>query len=149
MLIFWKHSSYLPLFLLHALPSQSSRFNHPDYGRYTVLSYQISHCGAFSTSHSHPCWAQIFASGPCFVMPLELFYINIIYCKRSFHQWTHTTPCNFLSFPILPWSSLPLKWNPSIFLFMQWNAQNFPKFNSGFRNKKNVSKRIYFPLQRK
>ena len=31
---------------------------------------EVSHCGAFSTPHSHPSWAQIFASGPCFQIPL-------------------------------------------------------------------------------
>ena len=29
-------------------------------------SYEVPHCGAFSTPHSHPSWAQIFASGSCF-----------------------------------------------------------------------------------
>ena len=29
-------------------------------------NYEVSHCGAFSTPHSHPSWAQIFASGACF-----------------------------------------------------------------------------------
>ena len=29
-------------------------------------NYEVSHRGAFSTSHSHPSWAQIFASGSCF-----------------------------------------------------------------------------------
>ena len=27
-------------------------------------------CGAFSTHHSHPSWAQIFVSGTCFQIPL-------------------------------------------------------------------------------
>ena len=26
-------------------------------------NYEVPHCGAFSTPHSHPSWAQIFASG--------------------------------------------------------------------------------------
>ena len=33
-------------------------------------NYEVPHCGAFSTPHSHPSWAQIFASGSCFQMPL-------------------------------------------------------------------------------
>ena len=33
-------------------------------------NYEVSHRGAFSTPHSHPSWAQIFASGSCFQVPL-------------------------------------------------------------------------------
>ena len=33
-------------------------------------NYEVHHCGAFSTPHSHPSWAQIFASGSCFQIPL-------------------------------------------------------------------------------
>ena len=33
-------------------------------------NYEVPHCGAFSTLHSHPSWAQIFASGSCFEIPL-------------------------------------------------------------------------------
>ena len=33
-------------------------------------NYEVPHCGAFSTPHSHPSWAQIFASGSCFHIPL-------------------------------------------------------------------------------
>ena len=33
-------------------------------------NYEVPHCGAFSTPHSHPSWAQIFASGSCFQIPL-------------------------------------------------------------------------------
>ena len=29
---------------------------------------KVPNCGAFSTPHSHPSWAQIFASGSCFQM---------------------------------------------------------------------------------
>ena len=32
-------------------------------------NYEVPHCGAFSTRHSHPSWAQIFASGFCFQIP--------------------------------------------------------------------------------
>ena len=32
-------------------------------------SYE-AHCGAFSTPHSYPSWAQIFAWGSCFQIPL-------------------------------------------------------------------------------
>ena len=27
-------------------------------------NYEVPHCGGFSTSHSHPSWAQIFAPEP-------------------------------------------------------------------------------------
>ena len=33
-------------------------------------NYEVPHCGAFSIPHSHPSWAQIFASGSCFQIPL-------------------------------------------------------------------------------
>ena len=33
-------------------------------------NYEVPYCGAFSTPHSHPSWAQIFASGFCFQIPL-------------------------------------------------------------------------------
>ena len=33
-------------------------------------NYEVPHCGAFSTPNSHPSWAQIFASGSCFQIPL-------------------------------------------------------------------------------
>ena len=32
-------------------------------------NYEVPHCGAFSTPHSHPSWAQKFASGSCFQIP--------------------------------------------------------------------------------
>ena len=32
--------------------------------------FEVPHCGAFSTPHSHPSWAQTFASGSCFQIPL-------------------------------------------------------------------------------
>ena len=31
--------------------------------------YEVPHCEAFFTPHSHPSWAQIFASGSCFQIP--------------------------------------------------------------------------------
>ena len=34
-------------------------------------NYEVPHCGAFSTPHSHPSWAQIFPSGSCF-QPTEI-----------------------------------------------------------------------------
>ena len=40
-------------------------------------NYEVPHCGAFSTPHSHPSWAQIFASGSCFQIPLA--WIDISY----------------------------------------------------------------------
>ena len=33
-------------------------------------NYEVPHCGAFSTPHSHPSWAQILASGSFFQIPL-------------------------------------------------------------------------------
>ena len=33
-------------------------------------NYEGPHCEAFSTTHSHPTWAQIFASGSCFQIHL-------------------------------------------------------------------------------
>ena len=33
-------------------------------------NYEVPHCGAFSTPHSHRSWAQILASGSCFQIPL-------------------------------------------------------------------------------
>ena len=41
-------------------------------------NYEVPHCGAFSTPHSHPSWAQIFASGSC-------FQIWQYYCFIYFH----------------------------------------------------------------
>ena len=29
-------------------------------------NYEVPHCGAFSTPHSHPPWVQMFVSGSCF-----------------------------------------------------------------------------------
>ena len=40
-------------------------------------NYEVPHCGAFSTPHSHPSWAQIFASGSCFQI------LNI--CQKLLH----------------------------------------------------------------
>ena len=39
-------------------------------------NYKVPHCGAFSTPHSHPSWAQIFASGSCFQIPLACIQKN-------------------------------------------------------------------------
>ena len=33
-------------------------------------NYEVPRCRAYVTPHSHPSWAQIFASGPCFQIPL-------------------------------------------------------------------------------
>ena len=33
-------------------------------------NYEVPHFGAFSIPHSHPSWAQIFASRSCFQIPL-------------------------------------------------------------------------------
>ena len=35
-------------------PSQYSRLNHPDYIRWYGTNYEVTHCEAFSTPHSHP-----------------------------------------------------------------------------------------------
>ena len=32
-------------------------------------NYEVPHCGAFSTRHSHLSWIQIFISGSCFQIP--------------------------------------------------------------------------------
>ena len=42
-------------------------------------NYEVPHYGAFSTPHSHPYWAQIFASGSCFQIPLA--WIFILFCE--------------------------------------------------------------------
>ena len=44
--------------------------HRPDYVRWTVTNYEVPHCEAFSTPHSHASWDQIFASGSCFQIPL-------------------------------------------------------------------------------
>ena len=44
-------------------------------------NYEVPHCGAFYTPHYHPSWAQIFASGSCFQMPLVW---NPPLCKRPY-----------------------------------------------------------------
>ena len=36
----------------------------------TIIGERHILCGAFSTPHSHPSWAQIFASGSCFQISL-------------------------------------------------------------------------------
>ena len=45
----------------------------------TILSdathFEVPHCGAFSTPHPHPSWAQIFSLGSCFQIPLTTFAI--------------------------------------------------------------------------
>ena len=40
-------------------------------------NYEVPHCGAFTTPHSHPSWAQIFTSWSCFQIPTP--DINIQY----------------------------------------------------------------------
>jgi len=35
-------------------PSQTSRLNHPDYIRWNGANYEVPHCDAFYTPHSHP-----------------------------------------------------------------------------------------------
>ena len=44
-------------------------------------NYEVPHCGAFSTPHFHPSWAQIFASGSCFQIPLA--WIPLSYTIRN------------------------------------------------------------------
>ena len=36
--------------------------------------YKVPHCGSFSSPHSHPSWAQIFASRSCFQIPLACIF---------------------------------------------------------------------------
>ena len=47
--------------------SQSTRFHQP--GLTYGINYEVPHCGAFSTPHSHRSWAKIFASGSCIQYP--------------------------------------------------------------------------------
>ena len=70
----------LPVKILKALLPSSilatcrAHLNLLDLITLTILgngtNYEVPHCGAFSTPHSHPSWAQIFASGSCFQIPL-------------------------------------------------------------------------------
>ena len=50
-------------------------------------NYKVPHCGAFSTPHSNPSWAQIFASGSCFQIPLacifSLYHISQLFFAFS------------------------------------------------------------------
>jgi hypothetical protein len=40
------------------------------------INYLVPHCGVFSTRHSHPYWAQIFAPGSCLQIPFpDLIHI--------------------------------------------------------------------------
>ena len=41
-------------------------------------NYDVPHCGAFSTPHSHPSWAQIFSPGSCFQIPLA-FILRLMF----------------------------------------------------------------------
>ena len=41
-------------------------------------NYEVPHCGAFSTPHSHPSWAQIFVSGSCFQIPVPCLKISCV-----------------------------------------------------------------------
>ena len=47
-------------------------------------NYEVPHCGTFSTPHSHPSWAQIFALGSCFKIPLV--FISPLMKDPMFHN---------------------------------------------------------------
>ena len=58
--LFWLH--VLLIFMFHIL----------FFRQYQVYdaNYEVPLCEVFSTSHFHPFWAQIFASGSCFQIPI-------------------------------------------------------------------------------
>ena len=43
----------------------------------TFTNNEFPNCGAISIPHSHPSWAQIFASGSCFQIPGDLLNCHI------------------------------------------------------------------------
>ena len=53
-------------------------------------NYENPHCGAFSTPQCHLCWAQKFASGFCFQIPLAS--IPLLMQETMFHN--HNTTGN-------------------------------------------------------
>ena len=57
----------------------------------------VPHCRAFSTSHSHLSWIQIFASGSCFQIPLNC--IHSLVQDTMFHN--HIAQLAILLFNIL------------------------------------------------
>ena len=57
-------------------------------------NYEIPHCGAFSTPHSHTSRAQIFVSGSCFQIPLA--WIPPLMKETIFHYHIATGNINVL-----------------------------------------------------
>ena len=49
-------------------------------------NYEVPHCGAFSTRHSHPSWVQIFTSGSCFQIPLA--WISPLMLETILYNYT-------------------------------------------------------------
>ena len=41
-------------------------------------NYEVLHCGAFSTPHSHLSWVQIFALGPIIILMIMIIIITMI-----------------------------------------------------------------------
>ena len=58
-------------------------------------NYEVPRCGAFSPPHSHPSWAQKFASGSCFQIPLA--FLNV----RDHVSQTYSTTGNIIVLYIL------------------------------------------------
>ena len=52
-------------------------------------NYEVPDCGAFSTPHSHPSWAQIFASGSCFQIPLAWIIDKLDYDNKTIYGKLH------------------------------------------------------------
>jgi len=55
-----------------------------------ICTYEVPHCGAFSTSNSHPAWAQIFTSGSCYQIPLA--WISPLMKEEFLSPWHGESP---------------------------------------------------------
>ena len=52
------------------------------------INYEVPHCGAFSTLHSHPSWAQIFTQNIVFKYSLNISpYINLHFIITASSQF--------------------------------------------------------------
>ena len=63
-------------------------------------------CVAFSTLHSHPSWAQIFASGSCFQIPLACVPLNV----RDHVSQPYSTTGNIIVIYIYIYIQILRKW---------------------------------------